>query len=139
MYFAEYSRDYANRLGLRYLATNRRGHSLYLEMIADTGIIGLTAFLTMVGVPLVLLFRRARYWRDRDPERAIIASSFLFALIAYLASAMFLHLSYQRYFWAVLGLASAAIWVLGRDEERAAFVGRDAGSIGKLEERIAAD
>jgi hypothetical protein len=30
---------------------------------------------------------------------------------------MFLHLSYQRYFWAVLGLASAAIWVLGRDEE----------------------
>jgi putative inorganic carbon (hco3(-)) transporter len=139
VYFAEYSRDYANRLGLRYLATNRRGHSLYLEMIADTGIIGLTAFLTMVGVPLVLLFRRARYWRDRDPERAIIASSFLFALIAYLASAMFLHLSYQRYFWAVFGLASAAIWVLGRDEERAAFVGRDAGSIGKLEERIAAD
>jgi O-Antigen ligase len=117
VYFREYSREYANRLGLRYLGSDRRGHSLYLEMIADTGIIGLTAFLAMVGVPLVLLFRRARYWRDRDPERAIIASSFLFALIAYLASAMFLHLSYQRYFWAVLGLASAAIWVLGRDEE----------------------
>ena len=117
VYFREYSSEYANRLGLRYLGSDRRGHSLYLEMIADTGIIGLTAFLAMVGVPLVLLFRRARYWRDRDPERAIIASSFLFALIAYLASAMFLHLSYQRYFWAVLGLASAAIWVLGRDEE----------------------
>jgi putative inorganic carbon (hco3(-)) transporter len=117
VYFREYSSEYANRLGLRYLGSDRRGHSLYLEMIADTGIIGLTAFLAMVGVPLVLLFRRARYWRDRDPERAIIASSFLFALIAYLASAMFLHLSYQRYFWAVLGLASAAIWALGRDEE----------------------
>jgi putative inorganic carbon (hco3(-)) transporter len=116
VYFREYSRDYANRLGLRYLGSDRRGHSLYLEMLADTGIIGLTAFLAMAGAALVLLFRAARYWRDRDPERAIIASSFLFALIAYLASAMFLHLSYQRYFWAVLGLASAAIWVLRRDE-----------------------
>jgi hypothetical protein len=86
-------------------------------MMADTGIIGLTAFLAMAGAALVLLFRAARYWRDRDPERAIIASSLLFALIAYLASAMFLHLSYQRYFWAVLALASAAVWVLRRDEE----------------------
>jgi putative inorganic carbon (HCO3(-)) transporter len=117
VYFREYSRDYANRLGLRYLGSDRRGHSLYLEMVADTGIIGLTAFLAMAGAALVLLFRAARYWRDRDPERAIIASSLLFALIAYLASAMFLHLSYQRYFWAVLALASAAVWVLRRDEE----------------------
>jgi len=116
VYFAEYSPDYANRLGLRYLSSERRGHSLYLELTADTGIIGLTAFIAMVGVPLVLLFRSARHWRDRDPERAIIASSFLFALIAYLASAMFLHLSYQRYFWAVLALASAALWVLRRDQ-----------------------
>jgi O-antigen ligase len=116
VYFREYSRDYANRLGLRYLGSDRRGHSLYLEMMADTGILGLTAFLAMAGAALVLLFRAARYWRDRDPERAIIASSLLFALIAYLASAMFLHLSYQRYFWAVLGLASAAVWVLRRDE-----------------------
>jgi putative inorganic carbon (HCO3(-)) transporter len=116
VYFREYSRDYANRLGLRYLGSERRGHSLYLELMADTGIIGLTAFLSMVGVALVLLFRSSRYWRERDAERALIASSLLFALIAYLASAMFLHLSYQRYFWAVLGLASAAIWVLRRDE-----------------------
>ena len=119
VYFAEYSRDYANRLGLRYLNSERRGHSLYLELTADTGILGLTAFLAMVGVSLVLLFRSARYWRDRDPERALIASSFLFALIAYLASAMFLHLSYQRYFWAVFALASAAIWVLRRDQAEA--------------------
>ena len=117
VYFHEYSRDYANRLGLRYLNSERRGHSLYLELAADTGIIGLSAFLAMVAVPLLLLFRHARYWRDRDPERAIIASSLLFALIAYLATGMFLHLSYQRYFWAVLALASAAIWVLGRDRD----------------------
>lgn len=120
VYFHDYSRDYGNRLGLRYLGSERRGHSLYLETAADTGIIGLTAFLTMVTVALVLLYRQARYWRNRDPERAIIASSFLFGLVGYLATALFLQLSYQRYFWAVLALASAAIWVLRRDQEEEA-------------------
>jgi hypothetical protein len=52
----------------------------------------------------------------RVAARAAVWYGFLFALIAYLASAMFLHLSYQRYFWAVLALASAALWVLRRDQ-----------------------
>lgn len=117
VYFRDYSRDYANRLGLKYLGSERRGHSLYLEMAADTGIIGLTAFFAMVSVSLVLLYRQARYWRSRNPERAIVASSLLFALVGYLATALFLQLSYQRFFWAILALGSAAIWVLRRDQE----------------------
>ena len=88
VYFRDYSRDYANRLGLRYLGSERRGHSLYLEMAADTGIIGLTAFFAMVSVSLVLLYRQARYWRSRNSERAIVASSLLFALVA-MAAAFF--------------------------------------------------
>ncbi len=118
-YFKEYSREEANRLGLRYLQSERRGHSLYLEMAADLGIVGLSAFLAMVGTTMVLVYRSARYWRSRDPERAMLASSFLFALVAYLASSAFLHLSYQRFFWALLALASSVVWTLRREEERA--------------------
>jgi hypothetical protein len=117
VYFAEYSRDYANRLGLRYLQSERRGHSLYLEMAADTGLIGLGAFLAMVGTTLALLYRSGRYWREHDPQRAMLAASLFFSLFAYLATAAFLHLSYQRFFWVLLGLASAAIWSLNRDAE----------------------
>jgi len=47
----------------------------------------------------------------------MLASSLFFGLFAYLACALFLHLSYQRYFWALLGLASAAIWTLRREAE----------------------
>ena len=115
VYFKEYSRDYANRLGLRYLQSERRGHSLYLELAADTGIVGLGAFLAMVGTALALLYRAARRWRVASPERAMVASSLFFGLFAYLACGAFLHLSYQRYFWALLGLASAAIWTLRRE------------------------
>jgi O-antigen ligase len=116
VYFKEYSREYANRLGLRYLQSERRGHSLYLELAADTGIAGLGAFLAMVGTALVLLYRLAKRWRP-SPEHAMVASSLFFGLFAYLACGAFLHLSYQRFFWALLGLASAAIWTLRRESQ----------------------
>jgi putative inorganic carbon (hco3(-)) transporter len=116
-YFRQYSREYANRLGLRYLQSDRRGHSLYLEMAADLGIVGLGTFLAMVGTTLALAYRSARYWRRRDPERAILASSFVFALFVYLASSAFLHLSYQRFFWALLALTVSAAWALRPEAE----------------------
>ncbi|HEY7560685.1 MAG TPA: O-antigen ligase family protein [Gaiellaceae bacterium] len=119
VYFHEYSREYANRLGLRYLESQRRGHSLYLEMAADIGLVGLGAFLAMVTAALGYLYRNARYWRERDVERSILASSFFFALLAYLATALFLQLSYQRYFWVLLALASSVIWALEGDRGRA--------------------
>jgi putative inorganic carbon (HCO3(-)) transporter len=115
VYFREYSQEYANRLGLRYLESNRRAHSLYLEMAADTGLIGLGAFVAMVLTAAGYLYRNSRYWRDHDRERSILASSFLFALLGYLATAFFLHLSYQRFFWALLALASSTIWALEND------------------------
>jgi O-antigen ligase len=115
VYFHEYSRVYANRLGLRYLQSQRRGHSLYLEMAADIGLVGLGAFLAMVATALAYLYRNARYWRERDTERWILASSFLFGLLAYLATALFLQLSYQRYFWVLLALGSSTIWALETD------------------------
>ena len=117
VYFREYSREYANRLGLRYLGSERRAHSLYLELAADTGMLGLAAFFGMVGATMIYLYRSARLWRPHDPQRAMLASSFLFALVAYLTTAAFLHLSYQRYFWVLLGLANAVIWTLRREAD----------------------
>jgi putative inorganic carbon (HCO3(-)) transporter len=123
VYFREYSREYANRLGLRYLSNERRGHSLYLELAADMGLIGLGTFLAMVGTAMALLYRSSRYWRSRDPLRASLASGFLFALFAYLATGAFLQLSYQRYFWVLLALASSVIWTLRREERAEALEG----------------
>jgi oligosaccharide repeat unit polymerase len=127
VYFREYSQEYANRLGLRYLESERRGHSLYLEMAADTGVIGLGAFLALVVTALAYLYRNMRYWRERDRERSMVASSFFFALIAYLGTAFFLHLSYQRYFWLLLALASSAIWALEHERRSEATEAAPAG------------
>ena len=118
VYFREYSRQNANELGLNYLDNRRRAHSLYLELLADAGLLGLSLFLALLGTTLVCLHRAARYWRGRRPEYELLALSFFFSLLAYMGTALFLHLSYQRYFWVLVALSSSVIWALRREARR---------------------
>jgi O-antigen ligase len=105
--FSDYYREYADEIGLSVRAQDREAHSLYLGLAAEAGIVGAGAFFTAVVVTLVGLERARRRAKDR-PELAVIAAGFLLALIAYLASGLFLHLSYARYFWLMLALGAAA-------------------------------
>ena len=119
-FFARYSQEQANKLDLRYLGKNRRAHNMYLEIAADTGIVGLAAFLAIVVATLTQLRRVAHLWDALGREDLVIlAQAFALALLAYLASAAFLQLSYQRYFWFLLALANGTAWMLRRDAARA--------------------
>jgi putative inorganic carbon (HCO3(-)) transporter len=114
-YFRQYSQEYANALNLRFLDTNRRAHNLYLEIAADTGAIGLLAFLAIVVATLTGLWRVNVIWRRRHPPHARLALAMLLAVFAYMASGVFLQLAYQRYFYFLLALANAGIWILRRE------------------------
>jgi putative inorganic carbon (HCO3(-)) transporter len=115
-YFRDFSQSAGNELNIRYLEHNRRAHNLYLETAADLGLLGLAALLGTFAVTLAQLERARRRWSVRRPELADLAAGYLLALVAYLATAVFLHLSYQRYLWMLLALSSAAVWVLKREE-----------------------
>ena len=97
----------------------RRAHNLYFELAAETGILGLASFLTLVGVIQVRLWRAWRRWRGEKEELAGLALGFFIAICGYLVSALFLHLSYQRYFWLLLGLAAAALHIVQSENLRA--------------------
>jgi O-antigen ligase len=125
-FFNRYSAEAGNALDMRFLKQNRRAHNLYLEIAADTGALGLAAFLALVGVTLVQLRRLAQFWRWANPELASLADALLVALIAYMASAVFLQLAYQRYFWFLLALGNATIWILRREASSAGSVGNAA-------------
>lgn len=118
-YFVDYSQKAGNELNLRYFDKNRRAHNMYLEVAADLGVFGIAMLLGAVGVTAYQLANLQRYWRTRDPQLAALASSLLFALAAYMVTAVFLHLSYQRYFWTILSLANSTIWVLAGERRRA--------------------
>lgn len=104
-------------ISFRFLGRDRRAHTLYFEMAAETGILG---FLTFVAIFVLLLNRlwnlRRRAMHIR-PDLANLATGFCFSIFTYLCTAVFLHLSYQRYYWFILALAGAAIQVVKKELE----------------------
>jgi putative inorganic carbon (HCO3(-)) transporter len=115
-----YSVDYMNdpTIAFRRLSEPRRAHSLYLELAAETGLVGIMAF-AAVAISVLVRLRQVRgRWRGKDPELEHLAVAFGLAVMAYLASGLFLQLSFQRYYWMLLGLAGATIHVLSGDDPR---------------------
>lgn len=109
--FKAYSEEYGNRDALRRIEGGRRAHSLYLEIAAENGALGLGLFLAALLVTLVGLAGARRANLDRDPELANLATAYLLALVCYLSTGLFLHLAYMRYFYLVLALGGAVAQV----------------------------
>ncbi len=102
--------QYASELGLEYRAKPREAHSLYVELLAETGLLGLAAFSLLFGSLLLRLnqLRQAASQRH-DPHTASWIASLLLSLITYLAGSIFLHGDYIRYLWLLVSLAVTAI------------------------------
>lgn len=106
--FNSLSREFGNLGGFRALEGNREAHCLYLDLGAEYGAIGLAAFLVMVAVTLRNLDRTRTQLSEVNAEARHTALGFLLALASYLATGLFLHFSYVRYFWLMLALADVA-------------------------------
>jgi putative inorganic carbon (hco3(-)) transporter len=89
-----------------------RAHSLYLELAAETGVLGLTVFIMAMAATLKRLWRLRSYWSLRSTPHADMATALFLALVTYLVSGTIQHLAYQRYFWFLVALAGAAAHVL---------------------------
>jgi len=129
-YAPVYSVQYQTLPGVAFrdLSVPRRAHSLYLEMAAELGLVGLTVFLALVGLLLRDLWRERR--GAHSGQRSDLVTAFALALVGYLATAVFLHLSFERYFWLLVALASAALHVArtgGRGPLAAPTVGGGSG------------
>lgn len=110
-----YSAKYGNEVGTKRLISNRRAHSLYLEMLADTGLVGMTAFMTVAFVVTRQLWQARRRFASARPELAHLATAFILGIFNYFGTALFLHLSYQRYYWFLMALAGAALLIFEKE------------------------
>jgi O-antigen ligase len=109
--FKSYSEEYGNQDALRRIESGRRAHSLYLEIAAENGALGLGLFLAALVLTLVGLAGARRANLDGDPEMADLATAYLLAMVCYLSTGVFLHLAYMRYFYLLLALGSAVAHV----------------------------
>ena len=91
----------------------RRAHTLYLELAAENGLVGLLVFMTIVALLIRKLWQARHRWLDDRPELADLVTACTLSLLTYLWTAIFLHLSYQRYYWFLLAFSSAAVRIAG--------------------------
>ena len=97
---------YSKSLGLALVATEREAHNLYLEITAETGIIGLATFalLIFVSIRTLLAARRKFLWENLH-EYAQMTTGFMAGYIGYLVAATFIHGAYPRYLYFLVGVA----------------------------------
>lgn len=85
----------------------QNAHSLYLEIGAETGLLGLTGFAAVVFVAYGQLRRARRGLRARGDPNAYLALALMIATAGYLITSMFLHGGFQRYFFMLLAFVAA--------------------------------
>lgn len=100
--------EYALLVGGKVRAATRRTHNLYLELAAETGVIGLLAFLGMLWMVLHVVNDARRRAQYSDRELWGLLCGLELGVLVLLATSVFLHASYVRYFWLLLALAVAA-------------------------------
>jgi O-antigen ligase len=100
--YQAYSRD----LGFTPTATERSAHNLYLEVLAETGTIGLVAFLAIVWYVGKTIFKaRNKFLQAKMKDYAGLVTAFGIGIFGYLVAAVFIHSSYPRYFYLLIGIA----------------------------------
>jgi hypothetical protein len=113
-YYAYHSVRYQAmpEISIRDIPIPRRAHSLFLEVAAETGTVGLLVFM---AIPLLLLADLGRLRRGHlleRPDLARLAAGFTLALLAYLGTGVFLHLAFERYYWAMVALTASVVGML---------------------------
>ena len=69
---------------------------------------GLVVFLLLLLIPLRDLARARKKWMVSRPGLSYLATAFFQAIVGYMVTGLFLHLSYYRFFYLMLALAVVA-------------------------------
>jgi putative inorganic carbon (hco3(-)) transporter len=100
--------QYARVIGLDARREERAAHSLYLEVAAENGVLGLAVFGGLLGYALSGIQRARRSFAAAGDDGAFhLATAIGVSLAGFLIGSMFLHLSYPRFFWLLVGIAMA--------------------------------
>lgn len=103
-----YYQQYAKPLGWDNRREERSAHNLYLETAAETGLIGLAAFLAVVGVAFWRAYQSQKmFMRAGHYDEAAVTFALMVALVGYLVASQFLHGAYPRFFWLLIGILLA--------------------------------
>jgi O-antigen ligase len=119
-YAANYLK-YSMQIGLDPRRTERSAHSLYIQVLAEEGILGLIMFIFVLYSTFNSLIKaRTLLNKISLNEYADLALAFEIGFAGYLAAAMFIHGAYPRNLWLLVGIGLSAQQVAKNEEIQAA-------------------
>lgn len=117
--------EYANRVGTIAQISSMPGevehaHTLFLEIGAEYGVVGLTAFLAAIAAAFVSAWRAGRRLAALGQwGRSALALGLGIALSGYMATSLFLHTGWDRYMWLLLAFIAAMTRLASSEPSRA--------------------
>jgi len=97
------------RLGIDNRAEEREAHSFYLELLAQMGLMGATAYALILFMLFRGLWRAKRRLMMIDRTDLIPwITSIQLALIGYHVTSIFLHGAFIRYLWLLVAIAASS-------------------------------
>jgi putative inorganic carbon (HCO3(-)) transporter len=99
---------YSVAVGIRPSGAQRSAHSLYVEVAAETGLVGLVALAIVLWIMFRNLFQAHNDLAAAGKQQeADMVSALMVAMAGYMLAAAFLHDAFPRYFWLLFGIAMA--------------------------------
>jgi O-antigen ligase len=96
-------------------------HNLFLQLWAETGIVGLLLFLTIVVISIASAFRAVSWFDEmHDEEMAALSRAAIAAMAATLAASFFLSNINDRRIWVLLALGPLLAGIAARRRQAAA-------------------
>lgn len=100
---------YAAQVDSALVSSPKVAHSTPIQILADTGAVGLLAFAGLVAVVLAgAWWARRAYGRASQSAATLLVEPIVVAICGYLMTSVFQSDDYPRFLWLLLGLAMAA-------------------------------
>jgi len=106
--FGNHYQEYSRGLGLDGSRWDQAPHNLYLEIVTEKGLFGLSVFIMLIGTMFAGIGRARRQFLDQgEAGLASLVVAFRIGMVGYLVASIFLQLSYPRFFWVLIGIGFA--------------------------------
>ena len=113
--YYSYAEDLGVESAVKNIETRREPHSLYIEIMAETGTFGILTFMAFLGLIFSGLYQvRKKYINSKSIPNinwAAWVTSILMSLLTFLIAGLFLHGIGFRYIWILAGMSLAFIHI----------------------------
>lgn len=103
---------YSKNQGIALVASEREAHNMFLEVAAETGIVGFSIFASLLLASFRSIINARKAFQNAGFDNyAHMVTGFLAGYVGYFAAAMFIHNAFPRYFYLLLGIAFSLSYV----------------------------